>query len=80
MSKTVNLGDQMTHRITLRLTDKQFEFLTNVSTIMGTTPSEYLRMVVNSGMVSMSKTINTMVKGEVGLSDENNKANKHDII
>lgn len=78
--KTVNMGDPLTHRLTLRLTDKQFEFLTNVSTIMGTTPSDYIRMVVNSGMVSMSKQIDIMMKGEVGMSNENVETNKHDIV
>lgn len=78
--KTVNLGDPLTHRLTLRLTDKQFEFLTQVSTLMGTTPSDYLRMVVNASMVSTGKSIEKMVKGEVGMSYENVEADKHDIV
>lgn len=80
MSKTVNLGDPLTHRLTLRLTDKQFDFLTNVSTLMGTTPSDYLRMAVNASMISSSKAIDKMMKGEVGMSNENIEANKHDIV
>lgn len=78
--KTVNLGDPLTHRLTLRLTDKQFEFLTQVATLMGTTPSDYLRMVVNASMVSTGKSIEKMVKGEVGMSYENVEADKHDIV
>lgn len=80
MSKTVNLGDPLTHRLTLRLTDKQFDFLTNVSILMGTTPSDYLRMAVNASMISSSKAIDKMMKGEVGMSNENIEANKHDIV
>lgn len=80
MAKTVNLGDPYTHRITLRLTDKQFDYLTKVSTIMGTSPSDYLRMSVNCGMVSMSNVIDTMASGKVGLSDENDEARKHNIV
>lgn len=78
--KTVNLGDPFTHRLTLRFTDKQFEFLTQVSTLMGITPSDYIRMTVNTSMVSMSKSLDTMMKGEVGMSHENVEARKHDII
>lgn len=78
--KTVNLGDPLTHRLTLRLTDKQFEYLTQVAILMGTTPSDYLRMVVNASMVSTAKSIEKMVKGEVGMSYENVEADKHDIV
>ncbi len=78
--KTVNLGDPLTHRISLRLSDKQFEFLTQVSTIMGITPSDYLRMVVNAGMVSMSKSVDTMFNGMVGMSNENIKTDEHNLV
>lgn len=80
MSKTVNLGDPLTHRLTLRLTDKQFDFLTNVSTLLGTTPSDYLRMAVNTSMIASSKSLDKMMKGEVGMSNENIETNKHDIL
>lgn len=78
--KTVNLGDPLTHRLTLRLTDKQFEYLTQVASLMGTTPSDYLRMVVNASMVSTSRTIEKMMKGEVGMSNENVEADKHNLV
>ncbi len=78
--KTVNLGDPLNHRISLRLTDKQFDFLTQVSTIMGITPSDYLRMVVNTGMVSMSKSVDTMFNGMVGMSNENIKTDEHNQL
>lgn len=80
MSKIVNLGDPMTHRLTLRLTDKQFDFLTKAATLMGTTPSDYLRMVVNASMISTSRALDTMMKGEVGMSNENIKTNQYDIV
>lgn len=76
----VNLGDPYTHRITLRLTDKQFEFLTKVSTMMGCTPSDYLRMSVNSTMVATSKSLEKIMKGEVGMSNENVETDINDII
>lgn len=80
----VNMGDKYTHRITLRLNDSQYEFLIKVSDMLGVTPSDYLRMVVNTGMVATKKDIeclssgNTM-KGMVGMN-ENVKTNSNDII
>lgn len=35
-------------RITLRLTDEQFEFIKSQTDILGITPSDYIRMLVNS--------------------------------
>lgn len=63
--KTVNLGSKYTHRVTLRLNDEQFEFLIKVSAILGVTPSDYLRMTVNSGMVATRNNIETIAKGDV---------------
>lgn len=87
MSKTKNLGDPYTHRITLRLTDKQMEFLENVSNIMGISPSDYIRMSINMGAVSMKNKLDIMVNGdlgmdimEVGTSNENVKTNSNDKL
>ena len=75
--KTVNLGDKYTHRLTLRLTDGQMDYLGKVSTLLGTTPSEYLRMTINACMISTNKNLETMMNGEalgkVGMSNENIK-------
>lgn len=70
MPKTTNLGDPYTHRLTLRLSDKQMDFLKSVSDIMGVSPSEYLRMTINAAAVSMSKKIDQMKKGEVGMYED----------
>ena len=70
MPKTTNLGDPYTHRLTLRLSDKQMDFLRSVSDIMGVSPSEYLRMTINTAAVSMSQKIEMMKKGEVGMYED----------
>lgn len=43
------------HRITLRLNDEQFSFVRTTAEILGVSPSEFLRMVVNASMVGMRK-------------------------
>lgn len=70
MAKTTNLGDPYNHRLTLRLTDKQMNFLKDLSDIMGVSPSEYLRMTINTAAVSMSQKIEMMKKGEVGMHED----------
>lgn len=81
----VNMGANYTHRITLRVNEEQYNFLIKVSELLGVSPSDYLRMVVNSGMVSMQAqqpnvfgTENTM-KGEVG-TNENVKTDSNNIV
>lgn len=72
------MGEKYDKRITLRLNEKQYDFIIGVSEILGVSPSDYLRMVVNSGMVTMQKAEDNM-KGTVG-THENVKANSNDII
>jgi hypothetical protein len=43
------------NRITLRLNDEQFSFIRTTAEILGVSPSEFLRMVVNASMVGMRK-------------------------
>jgi len=73
----VNLGDKYTHRLSLRLTDGQMDFLTKVSGLLGVSPSDYIRMTLNAGMVSTSASIDKLVNGnaleKVGMSNENIK-------
>lgn len=78
MAKTINLGDKYNHRVTLRLTDDQYNWLIEVSKLLGVTPSEYMRMSVNTGMVIM-KQAEEQQKGEVG-TNENVKTNSDDIV
>lgn len=78
MAKTINLGDKYNHRVTLRLTDDQYNWLIEVSKLLGVTPSEYMRMSINSGMMIM-KQAEEQQRGEVG-TNENVKTDKHDIV
>lgn len=82
--KTVNLGDKYTHRVTLRINEEQYEFLIKVSSILGVSPSDYLRMTVNSSMVAMKNSIDDLsngniLKGKVG-TNENVKTDSDDIV
>lgn len=66
------------NRITLRLNDEQFQFVKGNADVLGVSPSEFLRMVVNA---SMSATKKAMEKIEGGLKGrENDKANSNDIV
>lgn len=42
-------------RVTLRLTERQFNFVKENADLMGVSPSEFLRMVVNMTMMSTQK-------------------------
>ena len=46
------------HRITIRLSTSQFNFLKTSSDILGVSPSEFLRMVINSTMAIRSQSVN----------------------
>jgi uncharacterized protein (DUF1778 family) len=43
------------NRITLRLNDAQFSFIKAAAEVLGVSPSEFLRMMVNASMVSARK-------------------------
>lgn len=53
-----------TNRITLRLNERQFEYVKKQSEILGVSPSEYIRMLINS-MLSLIDTIEDKVQKEV---------------
>ena len=84
MAKTVNYGDAYTHRITLRVTDAQMQYLVTMAEMLGVSPSEYVRMTINMGAVSMQKTdaiLTEKITGKEGKNVyENVKTNQHDII
>lgn len=65
------------HRITLRLNDNQFSFVKSNSDLLGVSPSEFLRMVVNMAMSTTSEVANK-VKERFGR--ENDKADFDDIV
>ena len=86
MAKTVNYGDPYQHRMTLRLTEPQMNYLVRVSNIMGVSPSEYVRMTINCAMVASSKDLDRIESGEAILgkdgrtSNENVKADCNNIV
>ena len=53
------------NRITLRLTDAQFEFVKSNADLLGISPSDFLRMVVNATMAS-TKAANDRLKQMTG--------------
>lgn len=57
-------GDNLNHRITLRLSDQQYNFLMVVSDVLGVSPSDYLRMSINSGLASAES--DEFMKGLLG--------------
>lgn len=56
-----------TNRITLRLNDNQFAFVKQSADMLGVSPSEFLRMVINSTMAM------SLVSREDGDRRENEK-------
>jgi len=77
--KTTNLGDKYVHRVTLRLNQEQYDFIINVSEILGVSPSDYLRMCIQTGMYAQKNGVQANVVGEVG-TNENVKTDSDDII
>lgn len=76
--KTVNYGSKYTHRITLRLSDEQFNFITDISRVLGVNPCDYLRMSINSSMCLSKDSFNPQ-KRTVG-TNENVKTDFNNII
>lgn len=84
-------GDKVT-RVTLRLTEKQFNFVKVNAELMGVSPSEFLRMVVNMTMMQSEKFSEKLDKAqdniaaaaaatlEEGCGRENDKADKHNQL
>lgn len=71
------------HRITLRLNDPQFEYVKKTADVLGVSPSEFLRMVVNAAMFGqkVSDDAAAEVFGE-GKDNrrENETAVQHNIV
>ena len=62
------------NRITLRLTERQFLFVKQNADILGVSPSEFLRMVVNSAM-SITDLTNEKLKGVCGRENDETDIN-----
>lgn len=65
MAKVANYGDPYTHRLTLRLSDAQMQFLIDVSKLLGVSPSEYVRMTINMAQVSLNQDVSQMSSGKL---------------
>ena len=66
------------NRITLRLNDAQFAHVKWQADVLGVSPSEFLRMVVNASMVATKQA--TEKANEEGLGRENDKTNIDHIV
>lgn len=66
-------------RITLRLSEKQFDFVKSNAEIMGVSPSEFLRIVINATMSTQKIKIENINKEEV-LGRENDKTDSNNIL
>lgn len=66
-------------RITLRLSEKQFDFVKSNSDVMGVSPSEFLRIVINATMSTQKIKIENINNEEV-LGRENDKTDSNYIL
>lgn len=65
-------------RITLRLNQSQFDFVKANADMLGVSPSDFLRMVVNSSMATTKLALekrNPILESLEGIGRENDKAN-----
>lgn len=65
------------NRITLRLNEEQFDFVKDNADILGVSPSEFLRMVINA---SIATTKTALKKFEEGLGRANDKTDSNDSV
>ena len=69
------------NRITLRLNDEQFEFVKMNADILGVSPSEFLRILINSTLaISKSAAKQLEKKTKEGTGRENDEADSDNIV
>ena len=71
------------NRITLRLNDRQFDFVKANADILGVSPSDFLRMVINSSMATVKVVAEKRNPFDVlteGSGRENDEANFNDKL
>lgn len=68
------------NRITLRLNDEQFDFVKKNADILGVSPSEFLRMVVNSSMSMTKSALKKVDEVKEDLGRANDKTDINDIV
>lgn len=80
-----NMGANYNHRVTLRLNEEQYNFIIDCSNLLGVSPSDYIRMTINSGMVALknknlSINVTDMIsENEVG-TNENVKTDSNNQL
>lgn len=67
------------HRITLRLNESQFEYVRKNAEILDTSPSDFLRMVINASM-SLSQKASSYKVERTGDGRENDTAYIDNIV
>lgn len=65
------------YRITLRLNEAQFDHVKRSADVLGVSPSEFLRMVVNATMVAAQSGLDKIQEGQ---GRENDKANLDNLV
>ena len=82
------------HRITLRLNENQFDFVRMNAEQLDVSPSDFLRMVINSSMFAWKQmsdsdkykeamgeiVVSASSKVTEGIGRENDEANQHNFI
>ena len=77
------------HRITLRLNDEQFMFVAESASILDVSPSDFLRMVINSSLVlsksdatkdALKKSLAKSLELKEGTGRENDNADSDDKL
>lgn len=66
------------YRITLRLNEAQFDHVKRSADVLGVSPSEFLRMVVNATMVAAQSGLDKIQ--QEGQGRENDKANLDNLV
>lgn len=68
------------NRITLRLNEEQFEYVKENADILGVSPSEFLRMVINSSMALSKKAKEKFSLYAEVSGRENDKTDSNNLI
>lgn len=66
------------NRLTLRLSDEQFAYVRDSAEMLGVSPSEFLRMVVNLTMTADKKTASRIKAKMQEVEDESIKESKQE--
>lgn len=68
------------HRITLRLNENQFEYVRQNADMLDTSPSDFLRMVINASMSLSQKASAYKLDGRTGDGRENDTTDIDNLV